>query len=217
MMTLFIFMKASLIDVSGHEYSIPFEKNSLISEIKDKLAALLNVSASSINIFNPKSKPTFCIDKTVVSTVITPLQNVLFFQITYNEQANDECKFDLPEDLNTLFTKIRRKVTSEEKGKYRSYAEKVKKIPPDFKEKVKTLHDMGYHYDDCEAALRASDYDVERAVNSLLYMNQNNNESDSEFGDIIMELIGNSEINDGNIEQIANFFTRLGQLIHDNN
>ena len=126
-------------------------------------------------------------NEAIVSKIINTLQSKLFFQVLYDEQGDNEPCLD----LNSLYNKLRRKVTSEEKGKYRSYAEKVKKIPPDFKEKVQTLHDMGYHYDDCEAALRSSDYDLERAVNYLLYMNQNNDDSDSDIGELLSNLLEN--------------------------
>ena len=146
---------------------------------------------------------------------ITPLRSKLFFQVSYDEQGDNEPCLVLLEDLNSLYNKLRRKVTSEEKGKYRSYAEKVKKIPPDFKEKVQTLHDMGYHYDDCEAALRSSDYDLERAVNYLLYMNQNNDDSDSDIGELLSNLLENHVL-EGNIEEITQIISRIGQLIQGN-
>ena len=130
-------------------------------------------------------------NEVIVSKTITQLRSKLFSKVSYDEQGDNLPCLDLPEDLNLLYNKLRRKVTSEEKGKYRSYAEKVKKIPYDFKEKVQTLHDMGYHYDDCEAALRSSDYDLERAVNYLLYMNQNNDDSDSDIGELLSNLLEN--------------------------
>ena len=126
-------------------------------------------------------------NEAIVSKIINTLQSKLFFQVLYDEQGDNEPCLD----LNLLYNKLRRKVTSEEKGKYRSYTEKVKKIPLDFKEKVQMLHDMGYHYDDCEAALRSSDYDLERAVNYLLYMNQNNDDSDSDIGELLSNLLEN--------------------------
>ena len=150
-------------------------------------------------------------NEAIVSKIINTLQSKLFFQVLYDEQGDNEPCLD----LNLLYNKLRRKVTSEEKGKYRSYAEKVKKIPPDFKEKVQTLHDIGYHYDDCEAALRSSDYDLERAVNYLLYMNQNNDDSDSDIGELLSNLLENHVL-EGNIEEITQIISRIGQLIQGN-
>ena len=150
-------------------------------------------------------------NEAIVSKIINTLQSKLFFQVLYDEQGDNEPCLD----LNLLYNKLRRKVTSEEKGKYRSYAEKVKKIPPDIKEKVQTLHDMGYHYDDCEAALRSSDYDLERAVDYLLYMNQNNDDSDSDIGELLSNLLENHVL-EGNIEEITQIISRIGQLIQGN-
>ena len=150
-------------------------------------------------------------NEAIVSKIINTLQSKLFFQVLYDEQGDNEPCLD----LNLLYNKLRRKVTSEEKGKYRSYTEKVKKIPLDFKEKVQMLHDMGYHYDDCEAALRSSDYDLERAVNYLLYMNQNNDDSDSDIGELLSNLL-ESHVLEGNIEEITQIISRIGQLIQGN-
>ena len=150
-------------------------------------------------------------NEAIVSKIINTLQSKLFFQVLYDEQGDNEPCLD----LNLLYNKLRRKVTSEEKGKYRSYTEKVKKIPLDFKEKVQMLHDMGYHYDDCEAALRSSDYDLERAVNYLFYMNQNIDDSDSDIGGLLSNLLENHVL-EGNIEEITQVISRIGQMIQGN-
>ena len=92
---------------------------------------------------------------------------------------------------------------------------RLKRFLYDFKEKVQTLHDMGYHYDDCEAALRSSDYDLERAVNYLLYMNQNNDDSDSDIGELLSNLLENHVL-EGNIEAISKIISRIGLLIQGN-
>ena len=105
-------MEACLIDVSGNQHAIKYDEKSTILNIKNELARIMNISSSAINIFNPAKKPVFCSNEAIVSKTITPLRSKLFFQVSYDEQGDNEPCLDLPEDLNSLYNKLRRKVTS---------------------------------------------------------------------------------------------------------
>lgn len=232
-------MNISLIGVSGHSVKGRFQETDTVKTVCKFLSSSLNVPSQLIRIRNPKDS-IFLNDVLKIGDLIsksnkkTEKSYLIYFVLpeipTHKEnkigqnislKANDNVKeiIAIPPLIVENIKCLKSKPTLETIRIYKDYIRSFN-LPSDFYEKVESLHQMGFEIEESKEALRASEFNVEIAVNRLVNSQNNRRNIDEDTIRIrssrlvdLLELISVMRNDDGNGDQNHERISRIFRLI----
>lgn len=132
----------------------------------------------------------------------------------YDEELLHRKNLILPsESIVKIFDSIEKHPSHRTHLIYKIYARSLN-LPSDFEEKVESLHQMGFEIEESKEALRASEFNVQAAVNRLINNQNNRHDTEDEIheGNIrifdLFHVLSMMRDDDGNVDP-----DRIGQII----